>query len=104
MEKSEILEKSRRDNDGVDERFRLIEQRAGYVMMSVMMLVLALVFVWDFAHGRETNGMAAVFLSGCSAMCFYRFYQLRLKSFLFFGAFAALGAVSFVVNHILATM
>ena len=104
MEKSEILEKSRRDNDGVDERFRLIEQRAGYVMMSVMMLVLALVFVWDFAHGRETNGMAAVFLSGCSAMCFYRFYQLRLKSFLFFGAFAMLGAVSFAINHVLATM
>lgn len=104
MEKSEILEKSRRDNDGIDERFRLIEQRAGYVMMSVMMLVLALVFVWDFAHGRETNGMAAVFLSGCSAMCFYRFYQLRLKSFLFFGAFAMLGAVSFAINHILATM
>ena len=104
MEKSEILEKSRRDNDGVDERFRLIEQRAGYVMMSVMMLVRALVFVWDFAHGRETNGMAAVFLSGCSAMCFYRFYQLRLKSFLFFGAFATLGAVSFAINHVLATM
>ncbi|WP_302396758.1 DUF6442 family protein [Eggerthella sinensis] len=104
MEKSEILEKSRRDNDGIDERFRLIEQRAGYVMMSVMMLVLALVFVWDFAHGRETNGMAAVFLSGCSAMCFYRFYQLRLKSFLFFGAFATLGAVSFAINHVLATM
>ena len=104
MEKSEILEKSRRDNDGIDERFRLIEQRAGYVMMSVMMLVLALVFVWDFAHGRETNGMAAVFLSGSSAMCFYRFYQLRLKSFLFFGAFATLGAVSFAINHVLATM
>lgn len=100
MEKNEILEKNRRDNDGVDERFRLIEQRAAYVMM----FVLAFVFVWDFFHGRETDGMAAVFLSGCSAMCFYRFYQLRMKSFLFFGLFAALGAVSFIVHHILATM
>ena len=36
MNKDEILEKSRRDNDGMDERFKLMQWRASYLMLSVM--------------------------------------------------------------------
>ena len=42
MNKDEILEKSRRDNDGMDERFKLMQWRASYLMLSVMMVVWAL--------------------------------------------------------------
>ena len=47
MNKDEILEKSRRDNDGMDERFKLMQWRASYLMLSVMMVVWALLFLWD---------------------------------------------------------
>lgn len=104
MDKDEILEKNRRDNGNVDERFKLMEQRMGYVMMSAMMAAFVLLFLWDFFHGRETDGLCAVLMVGISAMSFTQFYQLRTKVSLFFGVFAALAGASWAVSYVLATM
>ena len=60
MNKDEILEKSRRDNDGMDERFKLMQWRASYLMLSVMMVVWALLFVWDSLHGQSTDVSFAI--------------------------------------------
>lgn len=104
MNKDEILEKNREDNKRVDERFKLMEQRMGYVMMSAMMAAFVLLFLWDFFHGRNTDGLLAVLFTGISTMCFYRFYQLRMKSLLFGGLFTAFFVVYNAVDYVLSTM
>ena len=72
MNKDEILEKSRRDNDGMDERFKLMQWRASYLMLSVMMVVWALLFLWDSLHGQSTDVSFAIVMSGIAAMNFYQ--------------------------------
>ena len=70
MNKDEILEKSRRDNDGMDERFKLMQWRASYLMLSVMMVVWALLFLWDARHGHCTVVSFAIVMSGLAAKKF----------------------------------
>ncbi len=104
MDKNEVLKRNRKDNERADERFMLIEQRMGYAVASVMMAVWAVLFVWDWLHGQSTSVGSAIMLSGVAALGFCQFYRLRLKSGLAFGILAAFGAVSFAVQHVLATM
>ena len=80
MNKDEILEKSRRDNDGMDERFKLMQWRASYLMLSVMMVVWALLFLWDSLHGQSTGCVVRHCHVGIAAMNFYQFYQFRYKT------------------------
>ena len=89
MNKDEILEKSRRDNDGMDERFKL---------------VWALLFVWDSLHGQSTDVSFAIVMSGIAAMNFYQFYQFRYKTALGAGVLVTVAVISVVVHHIFATM
>lgn len=104
MDKHEILEKSRKDSGLVDERSRVMEYRTNFVMIAAMLLVWAALFLWDMYRGQDTSVGGAIMLSGVAAMCFCRFYQLRMKSMLAFGLLAAFGAVSFAVQHIMVTM
>ena len=104
MEKDEILEKSRRDNDGMDERFKLMQWRASYLMLSVMMVVWALLFVWDSIHGQSTDVAFAIVMSGMAAMNFYQYYLLRYKTALGVGILVTVAVISVVVRHVLATM
>ena len=103
-DKDEILEKSRRDNDGMDERFKLMQWRASYLMLSVMMVVWALLFLWDSLHGQSTDVSFAIVMSGIAAMNFYQFYQFRYKTALGAGVLVTVAVISVVVHHIFATM
>ena len=104
MNKDEILEKNRRDNDGVDERFKLMQWRASYIVLSVMMVVWALLFVWDWLHGQGTDVAFAIAMSGMAALNFYQFYQFRYKTALGVGVLVTLAVVSVVTHHVLATL
>lgn len=104
MNKDEILEKSRRDSGDVDERFMLIEQRKGLVSLSAAAVAFILLYAWELFHGRNTDGLYAVFFTGLSAMLFCRAYQLRMKSLFFFGLFTASFAAYSAVRYVLATM
>ena len=104
MNKDEILEKSRRDNDGMDERFKLMQWRASYLMLSVMMVVWALLFLWDSLQGQSTDVSFAIVMSGIAAMNFYQFYQFRYKTALGAGVLVTVAVISVVVHHIFATM
>ena len=104
MDKNEILEKSREDNKGVDERFLLMQQRTSYVMVSVMMVVWAVLFIWDAMHGQDTNVGSAIAMSGIATMSFCQFKQLRYKTNLAIGIITTLAALSFAIQHILGTM
>lgn len=104
MDKYEILEKSREDNGPADERFKLIEQRKGLIAMSAAALAFILLFLWDFFHGRNTDGLQAVFFTGLAAMTFCQAYQLRMKSLFFCGLFIASFVVYDAVCYVLATM
>ena len=104
MDKDEILEKNREDNGLVDERFRLMQQRASYIMVTVMIIVWAILFVWDSFHGVDKSVGGAITLSGVAALAFCQFRQLGMKSSIVLGALAAFGAISFAVQHVMLTM
>lgn len=104
MDKDEILEKSRRDNGDVDERFKLIQWRASYVMVTVMLVVWAPLFVWDSLHGQSTDVSFAIVMSGIAAMNFYQYYQFRYKTALGVGILVTLAVLGMIVHHVLATM
>ena len=80
MNKEEILAKSREDNRGADERFRILNQRQSVVMVG------------------------AIMLSGVAAMGFWQFYQFRMKFSFVCGLLAAFGAVTFAIKYLLGTM
>lgn len=104
MNKDEILEKSRRDNGDVDERFKLMQWRASYVMVTVMLVVWAPLFVWDSLHGQSTDVSFAIVMSGIAAMNFYQYYQFRYKTALGVGILVTLAVLGMIVHHVLATM
>ncbi|MBC5584264.1 hypothetical protein GS424_015065 [Eggerthella guodeyinii] len=104
MDKDEILEKSRRDNGDVDERFKLMQWRASYVMVTVMLVVWAPLFVWDSLHGQSTDVSFAIVMSGIAAMNFYQYYQFRYKTALGVGILVTLAVLGMIVHHVLATM
>ena len=107
MDKDEILEKSRKDNGPVDERFKVMEYRTTNVMVSVMLAMWLVLFLWDTFTGGDTPPPrvgSAIMLSGVAAMAFCRLYQLRMKSALVFGLLAAFGALSFAIKHIMLTL
>lgn len=104
MNKDEILEKNRRDNGNVDERFKLMQWRASYVMVTVMLVVWALLFVWDVLHSQSTDVSFAIVMSGIAALNFYQYYQLRYKTALGAGVLVTLAVLVTIVRHVLATM
>ena len=104
MDKEEILEKSRGDIHGMDERFMSDYQRMNTIALTVMMLVWLVLMIWDFLHDQNVYELNALMMSGLATMCFYRAYLLRSKAQFFFGFLIALGAASFAVSHIVATM
>ena len=103
MNKEEVLAKSREDKS-MDEREKHLQGRMSIAMVSAMMGMWVLLCLWDFFRGVDTSAMSAVVMSGITAMCVWQFYQYRVKSALFFGAFAVVGAVGFAVEHIMATL
>ena len=103
MDKEEILAKSREDKS-MDERMKQLQGRQSVVMVSAMMGMWVLLCLWDFIRGVDTSAMSAVAMSGITAMCVWQFYQFRMKSALFFGAFAVVGAIGFAAEHIMGTL
>lgn len=104
MNKDEILAKSRKDNGLADERCKVMEYRTNFAMVAAMLIVWAVLFLWDVFRGQDTSVGGAIMLSGVAAMCLCRFHQQRMKSMLAYGLLAAFGAVSFVVQHIMLTV
>lgn len=104
MDKNEILEKSREDNRNMDERFKLMQWRVSYIMLSVMMVVWAVLFLWDVSHGQDTSVSFAIVMSGIAAMNFYQYYQFRYKTALGVGILVTLAVIGVIVRHILGTM
>ncbi len=51
MNKEEILAKSREDNRGADERFRILNQRQSVVMVGAMLAMWLLLFLWNVFRG-----------------------------------------------------
>lgn len=104
MNKEEILERNRKDNKRVDERFGLMQLRASYVMVSAMMVVWAIIFIWDSLHGQDTGVGFAIVMSGIAAMCFCQYRQLNTKSSFAAGVLVSLCVIVQIIHHILATV
>ncbi len=62
MNKEEILAKSREDNRGADERFRILNQRQSVVMVGAMLAMWLLLFLWNVFRGLDTSQGGAIML------------------------------------------
>lgn len=104
MDKEEILQKSREENAVVDERERRDQWRVGYVMLTVILFVWAVLFIWDSSHGVDTSGLQGLMLSSIVAMSVCNYRKTGLRQHIVFGVLAGFGVVCFFVSHIMMTM
>lgn len=80
MNKEEILEKSRQENKGRDERERSIQiQGESFSLLFVLALGLVLV-VWKRFHGLPIADVMSMFWVSCAANRLYRLAQRRSVS------------------------
>ena len=104
MDKEEILAKSRKENRGADELFRILYQRQSAVMVGAMLAMWLFLFLWNVFRGLDTSQGGAIMLSGVAAMGFWQFYQFKMKLGLVCGLLAAFGAVTFAITYLAETM
>ncbi|MEG1907076.1 MAG: DUF6442 family protein [Gordonibacter sp.] len=106
MNKQEVLEKSREENGMLDERERRSQMKVSAQMGSWMMVVWAVLFLWDFFHGIDTSGLQALMLSTVSFMCFLnaRSNWVLRKECIVGGIVGAFGAAVFLVQHLMVTL
>ena len=102
MNKDEILEKSRQENRGMDERERDALARAGRVASAVGGLVCALILVLEvILIGQVSYSIWAIYLSITGTTLLVKFLRLRRKHELVFGLLELALAAAFLALHIL---
>lgn len=80
MNKAEILEKSRRENRGQDERERSVQlQGESFSLLAVLGLGLVLA-AWKQFHGTPAADVLSMFWGACAANRLYRLTQRRSAS------------------------
>ena len=80
MDKNEILEKSRKENQNQDERERTVRiQGESFSLIFVLGLGLILV-TYKMLHGQPVGDILAMFWVSCAGSRIYRLAQLRRKS------------------------
>lgn len=106
MNKNEVLEKSRAENEMADERERRVQMRTSARMAAWMLSAWALLFIWDSSHGVDTGGLQALALSTISFMSFLnaRNNWVFRKESVIGGILSGLASLVFLVGHILGTM
>lgn len=104
MDKEGILAKSREDNVSADERFRIMEWRACYIALSVVMVLWAILFLWDFFHGLDTTGLMVIGLSVPATTCVVRYFQTRMRECIAYALVGGAGSIFFLVCHIVETL
>ena len=77
MEKQEILEKSRRENQKGDERERTIRMEGeSFSLLFALLMGLILLF-WKRAHGLPDEDVMCMFWTACVANRLYRLTQRK---------------------------
>ena len=102
MNKEEVLEKSRRENRGMDERERDALARAGRVASGVGGAVCAVVLVLEaILSGQISYAVWAVYLAMTGTTLLVKFLLLRKKHELVFGVIELMLAAAFLTFYVL---
>ena len=80
MEKQEILEKSRRENQKGDERERTIRMEGESFSLILVFLVGVVIVIFNRLHGLPANRVLAMFWTACVANRVYRLARRRNTS------------------------
>ena len=80
MEKQEILEKSRRENQKGDERERTIRMEGESFSLILVFLVGVVIVIFNRLHGLPANSVLAMFWACCVGNRLYRLTKRRNTS------------------------
>ena len=80
MEKQEILEKSRRENQKGDERERTIRMEGESFSLLFVFLMGLILLTWKRLHGLPANSVLAMFWASCVGNRLYRLTKRRNTS------------------------
>ena len=80
MEKQEILEKSRRENQKGDERERTIRMEGESFSLILVFLVGVVIVIFNRLHGLPANSVLAMFWASCVGNRLYRLTKRRNTS------------------------
>ena len=80
MEKQEILEKSRRENQKGDERERTIRMEGESFSLILVFLVGVVIVIFSRLHGLPANSVLAMFWASCVGNRLYRLTKRRNTS------------------------
>lgn len=80
MEKQEILEKSRRENQKGDERERTIRMGGGVLQPALRVLMGLILLTWKRVHGLPHEDVLTMFWTACVANRVYRLARRRNTS------------------------
>ena len=80
MEKQEILEKSRRENQKGDERERTIRMEGESFSLILVFLVGVVIVIFNRLHGLPANSVLAMFWASCVGNRLYRLTTRRNTS------------------------
>ncbi len=102
MEREEILKRSRKENENIDEMERDAFFKAGQKACAVGGLVCALIIITEAIFSDHISyGTWAVYLSITGTMLFVKYLHLRKKHELIFGLFELALAIGFLIMHVI---
>lgn len=98
MEKDEILEASRKENQYKDIYELEIDNKADHIGATVGLMVTVFLWIITIDYYKEVaHGFYLIFTSTCAAKYLYRFIKLKKKSqFLLFILFVITSLLSFI--------
>ncbi|MBR1523259.1 MAG: hypothetical protein IJ641_02265 [Lachnospiraceae bacterium] len=101
MDKEEILEKSRIENQNQDEMERDVFAKAGQKACAVGGVVCAVIIIIEaFFSDQVSYGTWAVYLSMTGTMLLYKYMKLKKRHELIFGGIQLALAAIFLIMHI----
>lgn len=101
MNREEILEKSRRENRGMDEREREAFVQAGQKATAVGGLLCAVIIVLEAIFSAHVSFSTwAVYLSMTGTILLVKYIRLREKHELIFGVFQIILAAVFFIMYV----
>ena len=97
MDKEEILEKSRKENDISDERIEYIGLKGAYFSMSVLTILWILLSRFTPLDDSANYAMGLLVTVTCFSNWTYQFIKVRTKTSVFFMILFFLAAVIFLI-------
>ena len=99
MDKNEILEKSRKENNVRDEREKQISSYAQNANLLILMIVGIIIIIFDTIHDIDISGIMSMFWAGCLGEYIYKYIKTKEKSSIIIMIICVIFLIKNLVEH-----